>query len=440
MVLALDGDAGTWGPVVRLVPFMLGLVIFTLTFGSLVRTMVIPRNKVSVLYALIIRSNDFLFRGLMRLRPTFAGRDRILAWSGAMGIIIALIVWLMFFLLAYALMIFGVSNSDMLNSLLQAGSGLFTLGLIGTPGQGVTIVDFVAAMTGPAVIALLIGFLPTLYQAYLGREARVLLAAAVTGAPAWGPELLCRTQLLEGDNDLPENFEQWSSWAAQVRLSQTLYPALNRFRSPAANRNWLVSLIAVMDAAALRLAICSGSPDKRTVGLLEEGGQAILSLYATERDIRQALPQRRWKHELETTLAIFGVTRHSDDLPAKPASPEAGLTENMVAVARAVTTDNLRGRLSDSQDSFHHIPTITSNLTRAEFDYALDLMRRAGVKIERDPDKAFEIFTHERGRYEHAACNLAQMLYAPRAPWTGPRKPDTPVMWPSLAVDQLPHE
>ncbi|MEK9809515.1 MAG: hypothetical protein VW362_03655, partial [Candidatus Nanopelagicales bacterium] len=158
MVWTLDVDLGALDPVVRVLPFILGLLIVGFTFSSLVRTMVIPRDRISSLYAVIIRSTDVAFRLLMRMRRNFTARDRVLAWSGVMGIILALIVWLVSFMLGYGLMIYGVSQGGAIDSLLQAGSGLFTLGVMGQPTGSVTAVDFLAAMTGPVVIALLIGF------------------------------------------------------------------------------------------------------------------------------------------------------------------------------------------------------------------------------------------------------------------------------------------
>ncbi|MEK9809516.1 MAG: hypothetical protein VW362_03660, partial [Candidatus Nanopelagicales bacterium] len=275
------------------------------------------------------------------------------------------------------------------------------------------------------------------YSTYLAREDQVLVSSAVTGAPAWGPEMLSRAQLIGGEQNLPDLYQQWVDWTSQVRLAQSLYPALNRFRSPVESRNWLISLLATMDSAALRLAMQKANPDVRTVAVLEQGAQTILSLYATEVEIKQALPFRRWRQRLEVTLSIFGVSTHRGASTQKFTGPSAGLSPNTVAVAKALSIDNLRGRLADTRGLFDQYATQLSTITRKEFDHALDLMKRAGVQMDRDPDEAFEIFRHERGRYESAAYHLAQILYVVRAPWTGDREPATPVLWPTLAVDQL---
>jgi hypothetical protein len=420
------------------VPFVIGVFLLITATMSIVRTMVIPRMSTSFVYAVILRATDKVFMGLARLARTYSRRDRILAWSGPVGVIAALIVWLLLFLLAYALMIYGISANSWLDSVLQAGSGLLTLGIVGTPGDDVTAIDFIAAMTGPAVIALLIGFLPTLYQSYLARESRVLLSGSLTGSPAWGPETLARVNLLEGEADLPSVYLDWIPWCAQVRLTQTLYPALNRFRSPVGSRNWLVSLVAVLDSAAIRVAIKEGAPDPRTIGLLEQGSQTILTISATEITIDSVVRLRPWRRRIEETAAVFGMT--SDPATSDNPSPSAlpGLPRGVSQVAEAINLDSLNGQVSDYQASFARYSASTSRLPREEFDKALDYIRSTGVKVERSDDDAYAIFIQIRGRYESAAYHLAQRFYAVRAPWTGTRSPDTPILYPALAGHESP--
>jgi hypothetical protein len=55
--------------------------------------------------------------------------------------------------------------------------------------------------------------------------------------------------------NLPSLFAEWERWAADVAESHTSYPSLLYLRSPRPQNSWLVSLIAVMDAAALVLSV-----------------------------------------------------------------------------------------------------------------------------------------------------------------------------------------
>lgn len=435
MIWALEGDLGSWDPVVRAVPFILGLLLLATAALSIVRTMVIPRMSISIVYAVVLRLTDAAFMAVARMTRTFQARDRILAWSGPIGIIVALIVWLAIFAMAYALMIYGITDGSFSDALLQAGSGLLTLGLVGTPTTDVTAIDFIAAMTGPAVIALLIGFLPTLYQSYLARESRVLLATGLTGSPAWGPEAIARVQLLEGDSDLPTIYLDWIPWCAQVRLTQTIYPALNRFRSSVPNRNWLISLVAVLDSAAIRLAVRSETPDPRTIALLQQGAQTILSIGATEVGIDAVVRLRPWKWRLEETARAFGMTSSHQASHEGAVEAMEGLPPGISQVAKAITLDSVRSQIADTRDLGVTYEPTPSTLPREEFDKALDYIRSTGVEIQRSADDAFEIFRHIRGHYESAAYHLAQRFYVVRAPWTGDRKPATPVVYPTLAAD-----
>ena len=80
--------------------------------------------------------------------------------------------------------------------------------------------------------------------------------------------------------------------------------------------------------------------------------------------------------------------------------------------------------------------TLTTQTTAAALALAIGAalaIAAAGVTVDRDRDEAFEIFRRIRGRYESAAYHLAARFYFTPAPWTGPRTPATPVMWPSLA-------
>ena len=62
---------------------------------------------------------------------------------------------------------------------------------------------------------------------------------------------------------MPELYAQWERWAADVGESHTTYLPLVRFRSPAALSSWVTALLAVLDSAALFLAL-SPRPRQRS--------------------------------------------------------------------------------------------------------------------------------------------------------------------------------
>ncbi len=158
---------------------------------------------------------------------------------------------------------------------------MFTLGFTLAHNDGSRVVDFVAAGTGLVLVALQIAYLPTLYSAYNRRETLVTLLESRAGSPAWGPELLIRHQLVGSIDNLPSLFAEWERWAADVAESHSTYPSLLYLRSPRAQNSWIVSLLAVMDAAALNLAI-------DPVGAPIEARMCIRMGFTCLRDIAQA--------------------------------------------------------------------------------------------------------------------------------------------------------
>ena len=235
---------------------VLGTWVLLGTGSSVVRTLVVPRGlspRVAVGVSNAVRRS---FRAAAHRRRTYEGMDAWLTPSGPVTPLVLLVVWLGSFLVGYSLLIAGVSGITLPLALRQAGSSLFTLGFDSSRESGVTGIDFLAAATGPLVIALLIAYLPTLYSAYNRRETEVTLLESRAGNPAWGPEILARHQAVDLIGSLPAFYAGWERWAADVAESHTNYPALIDFRSPQPYRSWVVGLLAVLDSAALVLA-CS---------------------------------------------------------------------------------------------------------------------------------------------------------------------------------------
>ena len=155
---------------------------------------------------------------------------------------------------------------------------MFTLGFASADKSRLNAIDFCASVTGPVSIGLLVGYLPALYAAYARRETEVTMLEARAGGPAWGPEILARYAIVDLNDQLSDLYRGWERWTADVSESHTSYPILIYFRSPRAQRNWLIALLAVMDAAALHVAF---NPSQN-VGEIR---MALRSGYVTLREI-----------------------------------------------------------------------------------------------------------------------------------------------------------
>jgi hypothetical protein len=343
----------------HVIAIVAGVLIALAVTAHIVRTLVIPRGQPTMLSHLVDSAVDLLFRALVRRLQSYETKDHVLAAQGALVILAQLATWLLAYELGYSLVLWAaVPNFP--DALREVASSMFTLGFIYTQGSAPTAIDVVAAATGVVVVALQIGYLPTLYAAFNRRETEVTLLSARAGTPAWGPELLLRTRygVAVLTDDLPDLYDRWERWAADVAESHSNYPVLVRFRSPQALSSWLVGLLAVMDSAAMLLALC---PSRERM----EPRRAIRMGFTALRDIAVAL----------------GMEVDLDPDPD-----------------------------SDIQLSFE------------EFARAVDQLRVVGFPMDRDAEAAWAHFRGWRVNYEPLAYALARRTDAVPAPWSGPRR------------------
>jgi hypothetical protein len=215
-------------------------------------------------------------------------------------------------------------------------------------------------------MAMLIAYLPVLYAAFNRRETLVNMFEALAGAPPWGPELLARQALIDNSGYLPRLYERWTEWAADISESHVNYRSLIYFRSPDPAASWMLSLLAVLDGAALHLALNPGSAPAEARPLMRVGYLAL----------------RRLADTLNLPVA-------ADPMPDDPLA-----------------------------------------LTRHEFDQAVQWLRDSGWIIERSADDAWLHFRGWRVNYEAAAYQIAYRLDLPPALWSGPRRPGRPAAKP----------
>jgi hypothetical protein len=336
-----------------------GLALALTVTAHIVRTLVVPRASRTWISHVVDKSVDALFEMIVRPIRNYGRKDKVLAAQGAAVLLTQLATWLTCYELAYSLLLWP-SVGSFPSALREAGSSMFTLGFASTPAVAPTVVDIVAAATGVVVVALQIAYLPTLYGAFNRRETEVTLLLSRAGSPPWGPELLLRTRygVAVRSDDLPAFYSRWERWAADLAESHSNYPVLVRFRSPQKLASWLVGLLAVMDSAAMLLALC---PTRDRI----EPRRAIRMGFTALRQIGSAI----------------GLEMDIDPDPD-----------------------------SDIQLSFE------------EFAAAVDQLRTVGFPMDRDAAEAWPHFKGWRVNYEALAYDLARLTDAVPAPWSGPRR------------------
>ena len=341
----------------RVLAVVAGVAIVAYDLWDLVRALIVPRPATGGVVAVVARS---LRRGMHRLavhRRSFEARDRALAAVEPVLILIRLLLWMVIAYTGFALVLWGVGQRSIGHAFIDSGSSITTLGFATEPGSVSAVVTFLAAGFGLTVVALQIAYLPALYDAFNRREVLVTTLESRAGTPAWGPELLARHHLVGIEGNLATLYADWERWAADVAESHTAYPILLQLRSPHATNSWVTGLLAVLDSAAMLLAVnpSSAPPEAR---------MCVRMGFTCFRDIAR----------------VIRVPFDPDPLPDAPIA--LGYEEFLEATAR---------------------------------------LERAGMPMERGPEAAWPHFRGWRVNYESIAYALADIVYAPNAPWSGTR-------------------
>ena len=348
----------------RWVAAAFGALLVLSGWQSVIGTLIVPRPLASWLTRLADRVVVGAYHMVTARLPDYKRRDRVLATQAAAILLTQLVAWLAIFVAGYTLVLWPCNGASITSALTDAGSSMFTLGFSEPRGAAPAALVFVAAATGMVVVALQVGYLPTLYAAFNRRETEVALLVSRAGAPSWGPELLARTYYALGVgvssiDTLPDLYRTWERWAADVAESHTTYLPLVRFRSPQPDSSWVISLLAVLDSAALMLVLAPEQAPVVAARLCLRGGFSCLGRVAR----------------------AMGL-----DVPVE-ADPEAGIS-----------------------------------LTYEEFLEAVNRLEEVDFQITREASDAWPEFVGWRVNYESAAYQIAAAIDAVPALWSGPRR------------------
>ena len=107
---------------------------------------------------------------------------------------------------------------------------------------------------GFAFLAVVISYLPVLYQAFSHREVTISLLDARAGSPPSAGQLLMRFARYRDLGSFDRFLEEWEEWAAEVLESHVSFPLLSFYRSQHDNQSWLAAMTLILDASALVIA------------------------------------------------------------------------------------------------------------------------------------------------------------------------------------------
>jgi hypothetical protein len=206
-------------------------------------------------------------------------REQIYSIYGPLSLLLLLLLWALLLISGFAMFYFSMRSpfGDVLTGhsssawaqfgtdLYVSGTTLFTLGL----GDVVPHSRFARAIiifesgVGLGFVALVIGYLPVLYQAFSRREVTVALLDSRAGSPPNAGELLRRHAFEGGQEALTALLAEWERWSAEILESHISYPILCYYRSQHDNQSWLSALVSILDTCSLLISVLEGAPSRQ---------------------------------------------------------------------------------------------------------------------------------------------------------------------------------
>jgi hypothetical protein len=249
-----------------------GLVVILIVLWDAFETIVLPRRVTHPfrLTRLFYRTTWRPWRAIARQIRPGRRRETFLGFYGPLSLLFLFVVWASALILGFGLIDFGVSRRDRApfsfwTAVYMSGTTFFTLGLGDVTPQSSAERALAVAESGLGFgfLALVLSYLPVIYQAFSRREVSIVLLDARAGSPPTAAELLRRHTGAHGLTDLETLLHGWERWSAEILESHVSYPVVSYFRSQHNNESWLAALAAILDTSALLIASVEHSSSRQ---------------------------------------------------------------------------------------------------------------------------------------------------------------------------------
>ena len=240
-----------------------GILLIIVTLTDSFESIILPRRVARRfrLSRLFYVGTWAIWSSIGRKMRTGNRREFYLSYYGPLSLILLLVIWAALLMFAYALLQWGLNmpmnapekNVTFGTYLYMSGTTFITLGLgdvIPLAGVGRFLAVAEAGM-GFGFLALIIGYVPIIYQAFSRREVNISLLDARAGSPASATEMLRRHYRTERIEELIQFLREWERWCAELLESHLSYPVLTYYRSQHERQSWLTSLTTILDTCAL---------------------------------------------------------------------------------------------------------------------------------------------------------------------------------------------
>lgn len=343
--------------VLRLLAAVLGTWIVYRVFVSAVRTFVVPRAISDFLTRLVALTSRKLFDLRLYFAKSYTSKDWIMAQYAPFTMVMLPPVWLTLVTIGYMLIFWSLGGRSLAEAFLLSGSSILTLGFANADTVFEQALIFSEATLGLILVAMLISYLPTMYNAYSARESAVTSLDVRAGSPPSAIEMILRLHRIGRMYEVDTFWREWEMWFTELEESHTSLPMLTFYRSPVPEYSWVTAAGTVLDSAALFSAVID-KPHNPSEDLCLRAGYLALRRIA----------------------GFFGVTYKEDATADDPIS-----------------------------------------ITKEEFMEACETLHDAGIPLKENLEKAWLNFKGWRVNYDTVLLALCNITMAPYAPWSSDR-------------------
>lgn len=242
---------------------VVGCLLTVIILWDVFETIILPRRvsrRIRLTRLYYMGSWTLASSAVRRMRPGKL-RERYLGFFGPLSLLMLFVVWGIFLIVGFAMIHWAIGSrisvsggtTNFRTDLYYSGTTFFTLGLgdIAPHSPLARVITVFEAGTGFGFLAIVIGYLPVIYQAFSRREANISLLDARAGSPPSASELLVRHGRDQSMGALTDLLRDWERWSAELLESHLSYPVLVYFRSQHENQSWLAALTTILDTCAL---------------------------------------------------------------------------------------------------------------------------------------------------------------------------------------------
>ncbi len=250
---------------IKILATVAGFILFFAILRDSFETIVLPR-RVSRRFRLsrwFYLSTWTLWSTIARKIRPGNRREFYLSYYGPLSLLLLLVAWALVLILAYSLFQWGLSDplqapekqQTFWTYLYMSGTTFVTLGYgdvvpLSLLGRSLAVGE---AATGFLFLALIVGYVPVIYQSFSRRETQISLLDARAGSPPSASEMLRRHYRDRTINELGQFLGTWERWCAEVLESHLSYPVLTYYRSQHERQSWLAALTTILDTCALMI-------------------------------------------------------------------------------------------------------------------------------------------------------------------------------------------